>query len=118
MEHLDFVDELDKLGIAIRYNAVENKEIKFIVSDDNAILRVNNTLTWEHPETRDPLKVLIQRAVDIDEWNHSWHTEVTPYNYRELQRIIKNKIVLRAKDIEFLLAVYFQINHELSSDKT
>ena len=48
----------------------------------------------------------------MDTWKYSWHNEITPENYDKFREIIQGKIIERAKEIETLLTVYFQINYE------
>jgi len=116
MEHLEFVNALDKTGVSIRGTDVEGREKKFVINklfnDTNVIIHKNHQLRWEKPEQDDPLRALIKMAIDMDSWKHSWHNEITPENYDKFREIIQGKILERAKEIETLLTVYFQINYE------
>ena len=51
----------------------------------------------------------------MDTWKHSWHNKIEPENYDKFREIIQGKIVERAKEIELLFDVYFQLQHELST---
>lgn len=116
MEHLEFVNALDKIGVSIRGTDVEGREKKFVIdklfNDINTIIHKNHQLRWERLDQEDPLKALIKLAIDMDTWKHSWHNEITPKNYDKFREIIQGKIIERAKEIETLLTIYFQINYE------
>lgn len=116
MEHLEFVNALDKIGVSIRGTDVEGREKKFVINklfnDTNTIIHKNHQLRWEKPDQEDPLRALIKLAIDMDTWKHSWHNEITPENYDKFRDIIQGKIIERAKEIETLLTIYFQINYE------
>ena len=64
MEHLKFVDEIDKLGVSIRGTDVENREKKFVINglfgDSNTIIHKNHQLKWEKFHNEEPLRALIR----------------------------------------------------------
>ena len=121
MEHLEFIKELDKLGISIRSINIENKE-KIIESSsrDNDIsvkdfkVKYINHSVWGRLE---PLQQLIKVGIDMDEWKHSMHYNLSCENYEKFVEIIQEKIIGRAKDIDILMTVYFQLRYEISKNK-
>jgi hypothetical protein len=52
----------------------------------------------------------------VDGWKHSWHNDITPENYEKFREIIQDKMIKRAEEMDFLLSVYFQLQHEISND--
>ena len=62
-----------------------------------------------------PVKAAIKTAIDIDTWKHSIHHEISSENYEKFREIIQDKILNRASEIEMLITVYFQLNHEISN---
>lgn len=118
-EHLDFVNELNNLGVSIRSTNVIDKERKYdiygIFGNTNTIIAQNFELKWLTRDDRDPFKELVKKAIDMDSWKHSWHNEVAPENYDKFCGIIQQKIIDRASEIETLLSVYFQIRYEINN---
>ena len=120
MEHLKFIDKIEKTGISIRSTNIEGKEEKYVIHDifgngSNTIIQKDFKLQWEDHDVRNPLSELIKIAIDMDTWKHSWHNEITPENYDKFRGIIQDKIIDRANEIKILLTVYFQIGHEISN---
>jgi len=123
MEHLEFIDKLNEFGIQIRSTKIENNtqtiEIPhpFRIESDFVDIK-----TFECKYRKEPLfsgqtalQAIISEAIDIDSWKHSIHNEISPENYDKFREIIQNKIIKRASEIEMLLTVYFQLNHEISN---
>ncbi len=121
MKHLEFVDELDKKGIAIRSTNIKNKEkvitIYGLFDHSNNIIIKDNELKWMDRDDRVPFVELVKRAIDMDTWKHSWHNEIKPENYDKFRELIQAKIIDRAEQIELLLTVYFQIGIEQDNDQ-
>ncbi len=120
MEHLDFINELDKLGISIHCTCVENKDKvihsqygkdRDVVVNNFNVKYINNSLI----KRCSPIQSLIIEGIDIDEWKHSLHYNIEPKNYEKFREIIQDKIIERAKDIDTLVSVYSQLNHEMSN---
>ena len=123
MNHLDFVDKIGELGISIRSTKLENRqkriEIHGLFNTTNEIIIDGFELSYvDKLKSGNPLKDLIVLAIDMGQWKHSWHYEIVPENYDKFQDIIQSKILDKAKEIETLLTVYFQINYEKSTNLT
>lgn len=122
MEHLDFVRKLDEKGISIRSTKIDGVPKRIETTDfpnvKNELVIKKGEVEWENRCSENPVRRLIKEAIDIDEWQHSWHTEIKPENYDEIQEIIQNKIIKRSEEIELLLTVYFQVNREKSNKVT
>lgn len=121
MDHLEFVEKLDKLGISIRSTNTENEsKIIYANSSHDKDLCINNfEVSYIHKSLfsrPSPIQQLIIEGIDIDEWKNSLHYDIKPENYETFQDIIQGKIIKRAEDIDKLLAVYFQINHEIANN--
>ena len=122
MEHLEFSDKLNDLGIAIRSTKVENKsqiiEVHnmFCPSDFVEIKNFQCKYITENYGSYTALNAVIKTAIDIDSWKHSVHNEIIPDNYEKFREIIQDKIIKRASEIEMLVTVYFQLNHEISNN--
>ena len=119
MKHLEFVDELQKFGISVRSTIREDEPIAFEIYghfEDRVIHAKNFQLQWvdKNYNHDDPLKALLTKAVDMDEWKHSWHTEMIPDNYEKIKDIIQEKIIKRIKEANELLNIYFQLRYEIS----
>ena len=121
MKHLEFSDKLNEFGIQIRSTKIENKpqiiEVynMFAPSDFVEIKNFQCEYINETPNNYTPLQAAIKTAIDIDSWKHSRHNEISPENYEKFREIIQDKIIKRASEIEMLLTIYFQLNHELSA---
>ena len=122
MEHLEFVDTLNKLGCSFRSTNIENgvKKIEIpntfgkseFVEIQNFQCRYVENNVFSRPT---PLHAVISEAIDIDSWKHSWHNEIEPDNYEKFREIIQEKMIKRAKEMDFLTTVYFQLQHEISN---
>lgn len=125
MTHLEFVDKLNELGVAIRGNSIEDKEKTYIVPfgilSSKKVVVKNFGIRWADGTPSDwrsdAKRELIRKAIDLDTWKHSWHSEVSPENYEKFREIIMEKILDRAKEIEMLLTVYFILNKDISDQK-
>ena len=122
MEHLDFVKELDNYGISFRSTNVENKtkevDIPKYFGDSNVIEIKNLKCSYRESEVFSrptALQSIISQAIDIDSWKHSWHNEIKPENYEKFLEIIQEKIIDRAKEVDFLITVMFILRKEISS---
>ena len=121
MEHLEFTDKLNEFGIQIRSTKIENKsqliEIPRLFSSPDLVEVKNFKCDYVNHSHRSQtaLQAIISEAIDLDSWKHSIHNEIIPENYDKFREIIQDKIIKRASEIEMLLTVYFQINHEMSS---
>lgn len=122
MEHLEFVNKLNQLGCSFRSTNAENK-VKIIeitntfgksefVEIQNFQCKYVDYSVFSRPT---PLQAIIKEAIDLDSWKHSWHNEIKPDNYEYFREIIQDKIIKRASEIEMLITVYFQLNHEISN---
>ena len=122
MKHLEFVDKLSGLGINISSTNRENKireiEVPRLFTTKKIILQ-DFKLSWKEKEygESEPIKVVLAKAVDMDSWKHSWHTEMIPENYEKIEHIIQEKIINRANEIDELLSIYFQLHHEMAEFK-
>ena len=123
MKHLEFTDKLNEFGIQIRSTKIENKtqtiEITHQFGIESDFVDIKNFECKYRKESlfsrRTALQAIILEAIDIDSWKHSIHNEISPENYDKFREIIQNKIIKRASEIEMLLTVYFQLNHEISN---
>ena len=121
MIHLEFSDKLNEFGIQIRSTKIENKsqliEIPRLFSSPDLVEVKNFKCDYVNHSYRSQtaLQAIISEAINLDSWNHSIHNEIIPENYEKFRKIIQDKIIKRASEIEMLLTVYFQINHEMSS---
>ena len=122
MEHLEFVNKLNQLGCSFRSTNAENK-VKIIeitntfgksefVEIQNFQCKYVDYSVFSRPT---PLHAVISEAIDIDSWKHSWHNEIKPENYEKFREIIQEKMIKRAKEMDFLTTVYFQLQHEISN---
>ena len=123
MEHLTFIDELDKFGIKIRSTNCENQtreyEIYGLFNESNFIISKDFELSWKNKiyfGEDEALTSLLRKAIDFDSWKHSWHIEIKPENYPKIKDIIQRKIIGRAKEIDELMAIYFQLQYEIAKD--
>lgn len=124
MEHLEFTEKLNELGIKIQSTNKADKEktieIKnpFGIESDNIEIK-NFKVTYKKDsffQKYSALDNLIIEAIDIDEWKHSFHNEIIPENYDRFRGIIQRKILKRASEIDFLITVYFLLNHEIANN--
>ena len=123
MEHLEFVNKLSQLGCSFRSTNIENgvKTIEipnmFGKSEFVEIKNFQCSYVEYNVFSRPtPLQAVIIEAIDIDEWKHSSHNEIIPKNYEKFRDIIQEKIIKRAKEIDFLTTIYFQIQYEISQN--
>ena len=123
MNHLEFCDKLNEFGIQIRSNKTENKskfiEINSLFSEPDLVEIRNFKCEYVSNaayRSKNALQAIISEAIDIDSWKHSIHNEISVENYENFREIIQDKIIKRASEIEMLLAVYFQLNHEISNN--
>lgn len=123
MKHLELIDKLNEFGVQIRSTKIENKiqtiEIPHLFGLESDFVDIKN---FECKYRRGPsfsrqtaLQAVILKAIDIDSWKHSLHNEISPENYDKFREIIQDKIIKRASEIEMLVTVYFQLNHEISN---
>jgi len=122
MKHLDFIDKLQKLGVRLSSTNLEGKIKEFEIFGlfkSNTIVVKDFKLNWKEKTYNEekPIKALLKTAVDMDSWKHSWHTEMIPENYEKIEGIIQDKIIKRAKEIDDLMAIYFQLHHEMSNEE-
>ena len=122
MEHLEFVNKLNEFGIQIhstkRENIVQKIEIPNLFGEFNFVEIKNFQLNYSKQDyfsELTPLQAIIKEAIDLDNWKHSWHNKIEPDNYEYFREIIQDKILKRASEIEMLITVYFQLNHEISN---
>jgi hypothetical protein len=121
MKHLEFVDKIAKLGISLRSTNIENKvreiEIYRFLKTKKIVMK-DFKLTWKEKEygETEPIKAILAKAVDMDSWKHSWHTEMIPENYEKIKTIIQEKIINRATEIDELMSIYFQLHYEMSNE--
>jgi hypothetical protein len=122
MEHLEFTDKLNNLGCSFRSTNTENtiKKIEiqkmFGKSDFIEIRNFQCKYTKDNIiSKRTALESVIIEAIDIDSWNHSVHNEIKPENFEKFREIIQDKMLKRAKEMDFLLTVYFILQYEISN---
>lgn len=122
MEHLEFVNQLNKIGVSLRGTTIEGTEKHYEIvrpfsGQKDYIIKDGFNLRWKERNVfgDDPLKEIIRMAIDMDTWKHSLHNKIEPENYNKFRDIIQGKIIDRAKEIELLFDVYFQLQHELST---
>lgn len=124
MEHLEFVNKLDSLGVSIHANNQENKEREFDVGNgfsNQTIIQRNFQLSYKDKSllnNEPPITKLVAKAIDFGSWKHSWHNEIIPDNYSKLSGIIQNLIIERAEAVDELMAIYFQLQHEMSLNES
>ena len=122
MEHIKFVDKLNQLGCLFRSTNIENK-VKTVeipntfgksefVEIQNFQCKYVGYNAFSRPT---PLQAVIIEAIDIDSWKYSWDNEIKPENYEKFREIIQEKMIKRAKEMDFLTTVYFQLQHEISN---
>ena len=123
MEHLEFVNKLNEFGIQIRStkreNIVQEIEIPNLFGESNVVEIKNFQLNYSKQDCFSrptPLQAVIKEAIDLDNWKHSFHNNISPENYEKFREIIQDKIIKRASEIEMLVTVYFQLNHEISNN--
>ena len=124
MEHLEFIDRLNEFGIQIRSTKIENKiqtiEIPHSFGIESDFVDIKNFECKYKKESLfskpTALQAIISEAIDIDSWKHSFHNNISPENYEKFREIIQDKIIKRASEIEMLVTVYFQLNHEISNN--
>ena len=124
MEHLEFIDRLNEFGIQIRSTKIEDKiqtiEIPHLLGIESDFVDIKNFECKYKKESLfsrpTALQAVISEAIDIDSWKHSFHNEISPENYEKFREIIQDKIIKRASEIEMLVTVYFQLNHEISNN--
>jgi hypothetical protein len=119
MDHLEFCDELEKSGIRIFSTNKEGIVREYKVDglfENKTIVADKFKLSWkENKFMQDsPFEALIRKAIDMDDWKNSWHITIIPENYDKIENIIQQKIINRVKEIDELMSIYFQLNHEKS----
>ena len=121
MEHLEFVEKLNQLGCTFRSTNIENiiKTIEISNSfGESDFIEIKNFQCKYKKSNRmfglNPLQEVIRKAIDIDSWKHSWHNEIEPENYEQFSKIIQEKMIKRAEEMDFLTTIYFQLQYELS----
>ena len=122
MEHLEFIDRLNKFGCSFRSTNVENGvktiEIPNIFGKSEFVEIQNFQCRYVENNVFSrltPLHAVISKAIDIDSWKHSWHNEIKPENYDKFREIIQEKMIKRAEEMDFLTTVYFQLQYEISN---
>lgn len=117
LTHLEFVDELQKLGVRISSSNRKGEIKKFCVYEfnkSNFVIARDFQLSWESSNNYEtPLAALLRKAVDMDSWKHSWHIKMDAENYERIESIIQQKILDRAKEINELMFIYFQLHYEM-----
>jgi hypothetical protein len=119
MKHLDFVNELGKLGIRISSTNQQGKIREFKIEGlfkDKTVIAKDFQLKMKEVGVieESPLKLLLKYAIDMDEWKHSYHIDLIPENYEKIEGIIQEKIIKRANEIDELSSIYFQLHYEMS----
>lgn len=117
MNHLEFADKLDELGCSFRCTNIEGKTKIIEISENDLVSIKSRECSWIKKGYYQPLTALqavIRKAIDMGEWKHSWHFLIEPANYEKFREIIQNKILERAKEIDLLTTVYFQLNSEIA----
>ena len=121
MEHLEFFEKLNQLGCTFRSTNIENiiKTIEISNSfGESDFIEIKNFQCKYKKSNRmlglNPLQEVIRKAIDIDSWKHSWHNEIEPENYEKFSKIIQEKMIKRAEEMDFLTTIYFQLQYELS----
>lgn len=120
MKHLEFAKELENYGCRFSSTTHEGKERIYEmpgVFKSHFIKSKNFILEYTENYTGSPIEDLLALAVDMGGWKHSWHMEMKPENYEKIEEIIQGRILDRAKEVDTLLSIYFQLHHEMSKTK-
>ena len=122
MEHLEFTEKLNQLGFSFRNINIENQvrtiEIPNTFGKSEFVEMQNfqcKYVDYSIFSRLTPLQAVIRKAIDLDSWKHSWHNEITPENYERFREVIQEKMIKRAEEMDFLTAVYFQLQYEISN---
>lgn len=110
MDHLDFINKINDLGVSLRSTNFVDKEKVYAVPYGlhGAKVSVKNfEVNYVDKRDYDAFESLVKKCIDLDSWKHSWHKEITPENYEYFSEIIQTKIIDRAEEIEMLLTTYF-----------
>lgn len=116
MEHLEFVNKINNLGLSIRSTNTVDKEKVYAIPYGlhGAKVSVKNfEVNYIDKRDYDAFESLVKKCIDLDSWKHSWHKEITPENYEYFSGIIQEKIIDRAEEIEMLLTTYFVISKRI-----
>ena len=121
MEHLEFVEKLNQLGCTFRSTNIENNIKTIEISNsfgESDFIEIKNFQCKYKKSNRmlelNALQEVIRKAIDIDSWKHSWYNEIEPENYEKFSKIIQEKMIKRAEEMDFLTTIYFQLQYELS----
>ena len=117
MDHLKFVDELQKLGVRVTSTRSEGRTKEYPIYGlfkTNTIVENNFKLKWKEYDSELPINALLKKAVDMGEYKHSWHIEMRPDNYERIEEIIQKRIFERASEIDELINIYFQLHYEMT----
>ena len=121
MEHLEFVEKLNQLGCTFRSTNIENNIKTIEISNsfgESDFIEIKNFQCKYKKSNRmlelNALQEVIRKAIDIDSWKHSWRNEIEPENYEKFSKIIQEKMIKRAEEMDFLTTIYFQLQYELS----
>ena len=120
MEHLEFVDKLDKFGCSFRSTNIENavKEIEVHnLSRQSKIVEVKNFKCGykDISVSPTPLQAIIMKAFNVDHWMDDRNEDMDAKSYREFKEAIQEKILKKAEEVDFLMTVYFQLQYEISN---
>jgi hypothetical protein len=124
MNHLEFSNKLDMFGVQIKPTNILHKAKTIELQNDfrkSSFVEVKD-FQCKYTDNdifsrEEPLHAIIRECIDMDPWKHSWHCEIIPENYEKFREIIQDKIIKRASEIDLLLTVYFQLNHEITKEK-
>jgi len=116
MEHLEFVNKINELGIGLVSTNIIDKEKIYAVPYGlrGAHVSVKNfEVKYIDKRDHDAFERLVKKCIDLDSWKHSWHKEMTPENYECFRDIIQNKIIDRAEEVEMLITTYFVLGKKI-----
>jgi hypothetical protein len=113
--YLEFMDEVEDIGICIikrqceiqMHSPLGNKTDLVLVTQLNATCP-----TLRHQEEAE--YEAIKWAIDFDKWQHSWHTEVKPENYKYFLEIIQGKVIEKSEVLVKLNTVAIFLSNRIS----
>jgi hypothetical protein len=106
MDYLEFIQEIQKLGINM---STQNSEIDIYspMGVNKKTLKitplsiVGDGYRFDEEAGQDAIKW----AIDFDKWQHSWHNEIKPENYERFLEIIQGKVIEKAKSLTQLFSI-------------
>lgn len=121
MGNKDFLDHLSEFGILVD-DETRLKTRNVIISHffGNDIVQMSkNGCRYSDVDSSvhtclTAFQSTIKKAIDLDEWKHSYHHDITDENFPIFSDIIKKKILQRVEDLDFLLFVYLLLEKNIN----